>query len=44
MSTDHTSTTTEAMFAAYGLQATEVFSGDGSACPHCAARVAVLAA
>jgi hypothetical protein len=44
MNTDHNSTTIESLFAAYGLQATEVFSGDGSSCPHCTAGVVVLAA
>jgi hypothetical protein len=34
----------ESLLAEHGLEATEVFSGDVSACPHCAAGGAALAA
>jgi hypothetical protein len=34
----------EALLAEQGLEATEVFSGDASACPHCAAGGTALAA
>ncbi len=42
MSTERTNT--ENLLAAQGLEATEIFSGDASACPHCAAGDTALAA
>jgi hypothetical protein len=35
--------TPESLLAEHGLEATEVYSGDASACPHCAAGVALAA-